>query len=255
VSLAAFMATMSRRNFSAILGITLPPVYPPMVAAIAEPAETFRKNMLRAIYSVQMLPELIELASARKQFEMECLEGTGTDHYGHERTEKVHPNDVEYKVWEKLTSVSIYDLRPHGVAPVYYRYPAQILDLLSEKLGETRKGFEAILSSVIVQTWTAFETLAGDLWEAAINGHPSGLAELRGSAGRIWNAISARMKTQDMPIVAASRPKPSQGGAKAEAESKQLPLDRAAELSEGTFNLSDKMGSLLRPIAVSSDLL
>jgi hypothetical protein len=36
--------------------------------------------------------------------------------------------------------------------------------------------------SQIVGTWTAFETLAADLWEAALNAHPSVLADLSGKA-------------------------------------------------------------------------
>jgi hypothetical protein len=41
-------------------------------------------------------------------------------------------------------------------------------------------GVEAWLSAQVVNSWTAFETLAGDLWEAALNSHPHGLSELKG---------------------------------------------------------------------------
>jgi hypothetical protein len=41
-------------------------------------------------------------------------------------------------------------------------------------------GVEAWLSAQIVNSWTAFETLAGDLWEAALNSHPHGLSDLKG---------------------------------------------------------------------------
>ena len=49
--------------------------------------------------------------------------------------------------------------------------------------GGTRapSGFEAILANAIVGAWTTFETLAGDLWEVALNVHPYKLAELKGS--------------------------------------------------------------------------
>lgn len=43
-----------------------------------------------------------------------------------------------------------------------------------------RPGLEAWMSAQIVGAWTAFETLAGDLWEAALNSHPAGLSELKG---------------------------------------------------------------------------
>jgi hypothetical protein len=42
-------------------------------------------------------------------------------------------------------------------------------------------GIQAWLSAQIVGAWTAFETLASDLWEAALNCHPAVLAELRGT--------------------------------------------------------------------------
>jgi hypothetical protein len=41
-------------------------------------------------------------------------------------------------------------------------------------------GTEAWLSSMIVGTWTAIESMAEDFWEAALNASPRGLAELKG---------------------------------------------------------------------------
>lgn len=43
------------------------------------------------------------------------------------------------------------------------------------------QGFEGVLLAYLVQAHTAFETFAGDLWEAAVNIHPQVLAELKGS--------------------------------------------------------------------------
>jgi len=39
-----------------------------------------------------------------------------------------------------------------------------------------------LMSMQIVGAWTAFETLFGDLWEAALNAHPEGLADLKGKS-------------------------------------------------------------------------
>jgi hypothetical protein len=44
----------------------------------------------------------------------------------------------------------------------------------------TFDGLEALLNAVILGTWTAFETLAGDLWEAALNAAPRTLSKLKG---------------------------------------------------------------------------
>src|SRR5882724_8577934 len=43
-----------------------------------------------------------------------------------------------------------------------------------------RTGLDAILRGMVTGMWTAFEVLASDLWEAALNAHPAGLAELKG---------------------------------------------------------------------------
>jgi hypothetical protein len=40
--------------------------------------------------------------------------------------------------------------------------------------------FEFAFMSYLTSAWTAFETMAGDLWEAALNEHPIGLADLQG---------------------------------------------------------------------------
>ena len=42
------------------------------------------------------------------------------------------------------------------------------------------KAIEAVLSGMAIGTWTAFETLAGDLWVATLNAHPRDLDRLAG---------------------------------------------------------------------------
>src|SRR5579862_1945794 len=44
-----------------------------------------------------------------------------------------------------------------------------------------RHGADAWLSAQITGTWTAFEALAEEIWIAAVNAHPRGLAELSGA--------------------------------------------------------------------------
>lgn len=40
--------------------------------------------------------------------------------------------------------------------------------------------FDTLMSAQLVLAWTAFETMAGDLWETAVNIHPQTLAALKG---------------------------------------------------------------------------
>ena len=42
------------------------------------------------------------------------------------------------------------------------------------------KGFIAMLANTVINLWTAYETLSGDLWETALNIHPHQLAKLQG---------------------------------------------------------------------------
>lgn len=44
-----------------------------------------------------------------------------------------------------------------------------------------KRALSEFFASTIVSTWATFETMAGDLWEAALNGHPKGLSELKGT--------------------------------------------------------------------------
>jgi hypothetical protein len=44
-------------------------------------------------------------------------------------------------------------------------------------------GIDSWLSAQLVEGWTAFETLTGDLWEAALNCHPAQLSDLKSKGG------------------------------------------------------------------------
>ena len=90
---------------------------------------------------------------------------------------------------------------------------------------------ETILSSMILGTWTAFETLAGDLWEEAINAHPAELAALRADEGRITKQANAVPSPDD-----SSRGR----------ESKSVKLTVLDAITKGTFALHDKWGTILR---------
>jgi hypothetical protein len=48
-----------------------------------------------------------------------------------------------------------------------------------------------MLASYIVSAWTAFEALAGDLWETAVNEHPATLAHLNGKAARLKKDVKS----------------------------------------------------------------
>ena len=113
-------------------------------------------------------------------------------------------------------------------------------------VGPLRNGLQANMVGMVIGTWTAFETLAGDLWEAAINVCPKTLAEQKGTAGRIWQQVLQRKKSQGCVPAKGFQSGTIQGSPKSQSDSKQLPLERIVEITEGTFNLGEKMGTLLR---------
>ena len=70
---------------------------------------------------------------------------------------------------------------------VEFRNFSELLEAAPDTL---RSGAEAVFDSHIIGTWIAFETLAGDLWEKALNVHPSILATLKGANKRISKAAN-----------------------------------------------------------------
>jgi hypothetical protein len=75
---------------------------------------------------------------------------------------------------------------------------------------------ETLMSSQILLTWTAFETMAGDLWEKAINAHPKTLASLASKAS---------------------------GSVKRQGDGKLLPM---SYLERHDYKIEQKMGTILR---------
>jgi hypothetical protein len=111
-------------------------------------------------------------------------------------------------------------------------YGTQPVVLLASRGAPARNGLEAMLSSCITGIWTAFETMAGDLWEAALNVHPSGLAELKGKRKRLLK------DSDDTDAPAADNQDDTDA-----ANIKSVPLN---EILRHQFKIEDKMGSVLR---------
>jgi hypothetical protein len=82
---------------------------------------------------------------------------------------------------------------------------------------EQREGFNTLMSAQLVLAWTAFETLAGDLWEEAINFHPQTLATR--ASELLKDPATKGIQEPSLPIL---------------------------YLSEHDFNLEKKMGTAIR---------
>jgi hypothetical protein len=103
---------------------------------------------------------------------------------------------------------------------------------------------EGLLSSMVLGTWTAFETLAGDLWDEALNVAPKRLAMLGGDARRIEQKTGSRMKKRQDPVAQANEA--AEGENEDEIPDRAVSLKLMHRLSGGKFNLSRSMGTLQR---------
>jgi hypothetical protein len=67
-------------------------------------------------------------------------------------------------------------------------------------LAPARKGAEAWMAAQITGTWTAFESMAEDLWVAALNEHPQTLAQLAGQKNAKRDDDSKKIDLNDLQI-------------------------------------------------------
>jgi hypothetical protein len=113
----------------------------------------------------------------------------------------------------------------------------------------TERPLDAIMSTIIVGTWTAFETLAGDLWVRAVNRFPRLLSRLNGRPVRIDEL--ARRKTSTGATGYMKRMNLRDDGGEADyfdvddSSSKGITLGEIHKITRGSCDLSQSMGDLL----------
>ena len=219
--------------------------------AIKDVAGAYSENMQRVLSLLELPLNLVALLTRWKAIQDERFAAQRS-------TTSSNPNVFEGLTQEQIKEARMQqkegEERAKYLNDIDFGWDAMndVFQIVLRQIPETdtRKmvqGCEAVLSAMIIGTWTAFETMAGDLWEAAINVCPKTLAELRGSGRRIWQHILDSTRSRGVRIAEPSQPGVSQGGSKGPTDSKKVDLDRMAELTDGTFNLGPHMGTLLRP--------
>lgn len=98
-----------------------------------------------------------------------------------------------------------------------------------------RKGVEPLIASVALAAWTAIETMSGDLWEAAVNLHPQILAQLKGSH-RSWMTAGDKSRASEAFTEEDT-----------DQETENDKSIKLFQIGNYDFNISRRMGSLLRP--------
>jgi hypothetical protein len=138
-----------------------------------------------------------------------------------------------------------------------------IMDFLSKYMSPwAPQGFDGIMQSIVVQAWTTFETLSGDLWISSLNAHPHGLSHLDGKPKRIRelakSLLADAVKSKPQGSAASKEGNEEKGEkeekkeedktpqAKRQDEGRMIQIQNIHDVTNGTYNLSDKMGELLK---------
>jgi hypothetical protein len=146
--------------------------FDPHTKALAPVAKAFRDNLDRVL-SVAVVPDLF---AAQYTFHKGRLPAG--------RMEFTGPVEALQKQQEYALQELGYDSSVTNVDQ-WFRNAYTVL---------SRFVFSGLLGTMVIGAWTAFETLAGDLWDAAVNAHPKTLSELRGNV-KLWNDPNAPTKS------------------------------------------------------------
>ena len=183
---------------------------------------------------MMLMPVLVGELSARFTHLMDValIEVIGTiqaDASSHPKSKEIGTRFLELFRQESIRQLQTIGTDTHTeIAAMGLKTGAETVKLLSETSASSG-GIEAILFAELLGMWTAFETMAGDLWETALNRHPAGLAELKGVKNRIGGRGRSKGPAADTFIE--------------RTESKTVPLNRVQQYQ---FDLRTKMGTILR---------
>ena len=130
-------------------------------------------------------------------------------------------------------TVRAQSLPPQNPSSVRNPYPTTGSAI---RVGTMWLGLESILIAQVTGMWTAFETLAGDLWESALNLHPYGLSELKGK----------RPKKKRKTMSEVSKQPPDLPEEKDEQEEPEDRWLKVRGLQRFNYNLSQSMGTVLK---------
>ena len=186
---------------------------------VAVVAHAFRQNVNRAVSVVASLP-------------MACLLGRLAHLEAEAKQRKFMEGD--YPDAEAIRSLSSRGNFRDPFSCNELHYIREGFDLLNGVENPRMQNcIESLLLSELVGIWGAFETLAGDLWEEAVNCCPRYLARMGGQQKRIEKMVSSKTSSQT-------------GGADQSSPGKQIDLKEIDEFTGGGFDLSRKMGTFLR---------
>jgi hypothetical protein len=196
--------------------------------AIYEVANTF-KNSIDRILCLAKLPAAIGGQAMRIQLCIDTarLNLLGTLEGGDEQQEANVQVEV-CRLWPVLYQAIQTNAHFHT------QREAEFVDDACGKVDLASKGVDALLASVVIGMWTAFEVLATDMWEDAMNFHPVTLSLLKGEQNRITKGIKSPLAKSEKADAEISKEKAG------------ISLEDIHHLTKQTFDLSGCMGTILK---------
>jgi hypothetical protein len=173
----------------------------PKILELEAVVKAFRYNLSR-VRHLMLTPVNISATAMQlqRQFDVAALEVQGSL----EDTDK-SPLEAKPAIQERLTQLHNEGvLRQHALlgtkqwnSSVFktHEIGAIAVNMLARAPFGT-DGFDVLLSSLVIGAWSAFESMAGDLWEEALNQNPADLAQLK--KGKNNNGPS---KSVDLDII------------------------------------------------------
>jgi hypothetical protein len=169
-------------------GLADPPSATFSTASISEIAAAFTTNLLRLKSMMTFPAYLADFASLIHRLQLQAH----FERFGNldiEKQENAPP--VAKELFERFIAL----FHEHNAKLQEARNDPEKLEALAEAMMEkggaitiiiatapaAMNNFELAMMSYITSAWTMFETAAGDLWEAALNYRPQGLADLNGN--------------------------------------------------------------------------
>lgn len=180
-------------------------------------ARNLVKNMDRVYELTLLLPHFLGLAKMRVYSETVAMnEVAGTYPYFFQQTKEEDRAKI-HAMRKKI----VFDLaqKQHGKGmPNFIAQGAELAHNILNEFEMTHLGTHVLFESAIIATWTAFEVMAQELWEAALNAHPGTLCHLNGS------------RKDYKPNETMPKPKPV----------------KVELIAKAGFDLSKKMGTVLK---------
>jgi hypothetical protein len=168
-------------------GLADPPL--PIVSnpTVSKVAEAFIANVMRLKSMMLFHAQLADFAGVVQRINMRAeFEFTGAVTIKEEKHEAALTNQIldRFKQLYHDHTMKLQEIQQDNLAVEAFAQDtlekggAVTVMFATSPMG--KNAFTYSLMSYLTLTWTAFETMAGDLWEAALNGHPIGLADLNG---------------------------------------------------------------------------